>query len=343
MRLRTFTAPTMSLALAQVREALGDDAVILSSKEQPHLNMVSITAAVEQDEDALAHNISSKVKPTKSRDETSIANDQLRYDVQSCLRFHTIPEHFISKMLTLLNEATLATVLASGRLNIPNDHAHFMAATLEHISERFFHYAPFPANTPARLMLVGAPGIGKTLAIAKFATQATLAKQPVCVITTDNKRAGGIEQLSALTDILQLPLMVCDSGKSLAKTIIAQPKTTSIFVDTAGCNPYDKDEMDELKTLVKHANLEPVLALAAGNDSMETLENTEAFCTLPIKRVLITRADSSRRFGNVFAAACAHDLAFSHISNSASPADALVNATPKSITQLFTRYLLQTP
>lgn len=35
MRLRTFTAPTIKDAMAMVREALGPDAIIISSYERP--------------------------------------------------------------------------------------------------------------------------------------------------------------------------------------------------------------------------------------------------------------------------------------------------------------------
>ena len=45
MRLRTFTASTISEAMRQVRTALGDDAVILSTEQNG--KTVKITAAVE--------------------------------------------------------------------------------------------------------------------------------------------------------------------------------------------------------------------------------------------------------------------------------------------------------
>ncbi|HEY1386360.1 MAG TPA: GTPase, partial [Dongiaceae bacterium] len=45
MRLRTFTAPTISEAMRQVRTALGDDAVILSTEHNG--KAVKVTAAIE--------------------------------------------------------------------------------------------------------------------------------------------------------------------------------------------------------------------------------------------------------------------------------------------------------
>ena len=45
MRLRTFTAPSISEAMRQVREVLGDDAVILSTEQVG--KQVKVSAAIE--------------------------------------------------------------------------------------------------------------------------------------------------------------------------------------------------------------------------------------------------------------------------------------------------------
>ncbi len=62
-----------------------------------------------------------------------------------------------------------------------------------------------------RIMLVGPPGVGKTLTIARLAAQIAIQKHKLAVITTDNKRAGGVRQLQAFTDILELELSSADA------------------------------------------------------------------------------------------------------------------------------------
>ena len=49
MRLRTFTAPDMNRAMVMVREALGDDAVIISTSRDANSKAVSVTAAIEEE------------------------------------------------------------------------------------------------------------------------------------------------------------------------------------------------------------------------------------------------------------------------------------------------------
>ncbi len=83
-------------------------------------------------------------------------------------------------------------------------------------------------------MLIGPPGIGKTLTIARIAAKLTMDKQSLLVITTDNKRAGGIEQLQAFTNILGHPLKVAPSRAALAQYLKSAKKQTHVLIDTAG-------------------------------------------------------------------------------------------------------------
>jgi flagellar biosynthesis protein FlhF len=48
MRLKTFTAKTMSEAMKLVRQTLGDEAVIIATKEENGGQSVQVTAAIEQ-------------------------------------------------------------------------------------------------------------------------------------------------------------------------------------------------------------------------------------------------------------------------------------------------------
>ena len=98
----------------------------------------------------------------------------------------------------------------------------------------------------------------------------------LAVITTDSKRAGGIEQLQAFTNILDLPLKVATSRKELARITSKRCRNMRVLIDTAGCNPYDKAEMKELKDYAIDG-IEPVLVLPAGGDSLEAIDIAEAF------------------------------------------------------------------
>lgn len=328
MRLRTFTADSMPEALALVKAELGDDAIILSTEEKK--DGVYITAAVEPDSSPTAK------KPAAAKQHQPIhlpvQGDALRYDVQHCLRFHNVPELFISKMNATLNDASIASILGQGRMNIANESKHFLKLALEHICEKKFQFEPLQ-DAPNRLMVVGAPGIGKTLAIAKLATRYALAKEKLLVITTDMQRAGGADQLQSFTDILGISLSVCGDKKSLLSTLKHAGKDAHILIDTAGCNPYEEEAIVELASLATAANAEIALVMPAGMDAQEALDVTEAFMALPIAHIIATRTDCTRRFGGLLAAAAAYKLPFSLASASASVADPITALTAKILVQ----------
>ncbi len=62
-------------------------------------------------------------------------------------------------------------------------------------------FAPLPEAAGRPLLLAGPPGAGKTLTCAMLATRAVLAGAKPLVVTTDDDRAGAVEQLGAFTRV----------------------------------------------------------------------------------------------------------------------------------------------
>ncbi len=327
MRLRTFTADSIPEALAMVKVELGEDAIILSTQEKN--GGAQVTAAIDPDSDT-------PTPPPSSRQSTPTHHhsmDQLRYDVQHCLRFHNVPELFIAKMSATLNDATIANILGKGRMNIANESRHFLKLALEHIGANYFRFSRLEPAQPGRIMLVGTPGVGKTLAIAKLATSRKLGGDTIAVITTDTHRAGGIEQLKSFTDILGVPLTICGDKKALATALKMAPHETTIFIDTAGCNPYLEEDITRLAGFGELPGVETVLAMSAGMDAQEALDTVEAMAALPVTRLAATRADCSRRFGGLLTVAAAHKLPLCFASDSPSVADNITEFSAKTLAQ----------
>jgi flagellar biosynthesis protein FlhF len=340
MRLRTFTAPSIPAAMEMVREALGENAIILSTGKHNGVS-VSITAAIdaademeEQQQIAVGENAAPVTRPNFNQ--PSPTHD-LRFEIQTILRFHNLPEMFVSRMVQKVSETDLTAAVALHKISGARDARHLHLLAMEKLMAAFFAFEPLAFDNPnLRIMLMGAPGAGKTLTIAKLAARLAMDKKPLTVITTDNKRAGGIEQLKAFTDILGLELQIAPSRTELSK-LIADAKSR-ILVDTAGCNPYEQEELKELEALATVGGIEPILVLPAGGDSMEAVDAIETFSAIPIKRVLVTRADTARRFGSILASAATHGLAFANASHSASIIDPLHPADATLLAELLLRY-----
>ncbi|HEY8964583.1 MAG TPA: GTPase [Alphaproteobacteria bacterium] len=325
MRLKSFYANTMTEAMHMVRDALGDDAIIVATREEG--SRVRVTAAVDQiDSPDFESSPAPKLKH-------GVPDEYLQYDGENDA------EDIIQETLTdtLLKHSVPSdisdTILSTASMLGASTPASAMKAALEHI----YKFHPLPLKTPRKaLMLIGAPGAGKTLATAKLAARATLSGLRASVLTTDTVRAGGVEQLEAFTKLLQIPLHKARSAKDLGTQLAHAHDSDLILVDTGGCNPFDVDDMRNLATLLDvGTTIEPVLVMAAGGDAEESGEIARCFAVLGVQRLMPTRLDVARRLGGLLCAAGRAQIAFSDASNTPMVANGLISLSAQSLTSLL--------
>ncbi|WP_169542897.1 flagellar biosynthesis protein FlhF [Sneathiella aquimaris] len=378
MRIKSFTGPTVTDAMNKVRLSLGDEAIILATQDLP-TGEIQVTAAIEQpdptpqkiklednwasgwDSDwkleadqqkpkkAAATKVASRpIDPTpepkpfvtakqtktvqKSRDVAPKAAPEkpkaeaVTPDMEMLVRamaYHGIP--------TLLAERICRTALSVET----DDLALALAASLD----RHFKYSPRFSARKAPLMLIGPPGVGKTMTIAKMAASAKMENRDVNVITTDMSRAGAVDQLKSFTDILGLHLHVVENAEALHKLMQNRKfkDGTHTLIDTGGINPYDEEEVGDLTAKIIAAQGEAVAVLAAGTDSSEMSDMANRFASIGAKRLIATRLDTTRRYGGLFTAADTANLSFSYASVSPAVATGLHAITPVNLARLILR------
>ncbi len=196
-------------------------------------------------------------------------------------------------------------------------------------------FQPICERTQRRpVLLFGAPGAGKTLTAAKLIVRARRAKCSVAAVSTDVARAGGIEQLEALTRIAQVPLTAAEGTAALA-TAVDGAGGCLVVIDSAGCNLFDDAGLTELQGLALEVDAEPVFVVAAGGDAAETIEMAERAATIGCTRMIVSRIDIVRRLGSILAAAEASGLALADVGIGPHVADGLVPINPVSLARLL--------
>jgi flagellar biosynthesis protein FlhF len=295
MRLRNFTAPSMQEAMALVRQELGPDAIIVSTDDEA--DGVRVTAALDEAE-----------PKAPAASETDVT-DQL----SEALAANGVPGPLAEKLLmaSLSFDADDVLVALSGAL----------AAV--------YSFAPIPDQARSRpLMLVGPPGAGKTMAVAKLAARAVIAKRPVNVVTADIVRAGAIEQLAAVARILGIELQTAESaGRLAALTHKAEPDALTL-IDSSGINPYNAADRRELSAMIVAAGAEPILVLPAGGDALDAIDIARIFRDLGCSRMAVTRLDLTHRLGSVLAAGDAARLGFAEAGVAPEIADGMIPFNP---------------
>lgn len=178
------------------------------------------------------------------------------------------------------------------------------------------------------LMLTGPPGAGKTLTAVRLATRLVMRGTAPLVITTDGKRAGATEQLAAFTRLLGVPLLVASHPVSLARALLQRTDGAPVLIDTAGADPRDAAEAEELRGLAATSGADIALVLPSGLDPAEAADLAVAHAECGATSLIVTRLDLAHRLGSVIAAAVASRLPLVEAGIGAGAADGLVPFTP---------------
>ncbi|MEM7679700.1 MAG: GTPase [Pseudomonadota bacterium] len=319
MRLKSFQAKTMTEAMNMVREALGDDAVIVATREERGGASVRVTAAIDPKD------------YNESTLKAGADDDWLQYDSEN-------DEHAIAEELTdtLLRHNTpedvtdniisCATVIGLENAGVA------LTAAIEHL----FYFRPLPqARHDQPIMFVGPAGSGKTLAAAKLAARSTMAGLKVGVISCDTVRAGGIDQLRAFTDILQIDLHTAESAKGLHSVLSGLKGFDQIIIDTPACYPFDKDDLIMIEQFLQASNADAHFVMPTGIDAQEAAEIAKAFGHAGVHTLIPTRIDTAKRLGSILAAAHSGSMAFADGGHTSKVADGFTALTPQSLARLL--------
>lgn len=311
MRLRTFVAPTMAQVMQEVRAVLGVDAIIVSTLTQDD-GKVRVTAALEQEE----------IFDEDFDTEPEILSPETMDVLGQVMTYHGVPLDLSSRLLGI---AACIDV---------DDPVMRLAAVFDDI----FRFWPLQGGqTAPPVMIVGPPGVGKSVTTAKLAARATLSGAAVSVVSIDTTRAAASDQLAAFTRIMGIDLKTAETPAELRFALGADGRNRQVFIDSDGINPFDYDEVARLVEFVEVSEVDTALVLAAGMDSLEAADIAEAFRVLRPGRVITTRIDMARRLGSMLTSADVGGVAFGDVGIAPEIAGGLTSLNPVSLARLFMR------
>lgn len=326
MRLKSFYANTMKEAMKMVKDVLGEDAIIVATREENGGKAVRVTAAIDHEERDYFEGQNSRLNENEEADawfngyHTNDEDEEAVLErVTDALLRHAVPEEITDQILSC------ATVVGQ------QDPAEALIESIEHL----FTFKPLFQKTTSTLMLVGPPGSGKTLLTAKLATRDVMDGLNVAVISTDTVRAGGIEQLASFTKILNVDLQRAKDADELSHCLERSRMADRVYIDTGGINPYDPQEMRDLARLVAAGPIEPVMVMPAGMDAAESGDIARAYGSLGIEAMISTRLDIAKRLGGLLGAAQCGSLYFAEASNKPKVAEGLFSMSPKGLARLL--------
>jgi flagellar biosynthesis protein FlhF len=167
--------------------------------------------------------------------------------------------------------------------------------------------------------LVGPTGVGKTTTVAKLAARFAQihGADQVVMISTDNYRIAGFEQLATYGRIIGCDVKLASDAKTLDTLLQQFSKKKLILIDTAGMGQRDMRLAKHLTTLVSNARvrIRNYLVLAANTQQRVMQENVDRFKKVPLAGCIYTKLDESLSIGEIISTSIQNGLAIGYLTD----------------------------
>jgi flagellar biosynthesis protein FlhF len=334
MKIKSYYSRSVEIAIAEAREELGPEAMLVESRKAApdarHLGEYEVIFALTSD---------TPPPPTKAAPPPQPARDFLSQDVaelkkelegmrRAITRTAFAPPQWLggtpdlSDAYAILTANEVAPDLAreivqsaesrSGRgsrprvaqLKQPNDAAGYGRALAQELESRFT-VKPSLGRTDSGVRitaLVGPPGAGKTTTLVKLAVNYGLAcRRPVVLLSMDNHRIAAAEQLRSYAAILGVGFQLLETVSSLAQSIEEHRGKDLILIDTPGLGFTELTDSSTLaQFLSTRADIDTQLTLAASVKPVDLSRMVDAYQVFKPQRLVFTKLDETTSFGPIF-------------------------------------------
>jgi flagellar biosynthesis protein FlhF len=283
----TFRAGRFEEAIAQVKRTLGDDALIVSRRDLgPNELRIGEPRGVEVT--AIAGHEAAKSERSDKRQTGALGMLDRR------LRSSGVPERAADSLIDTLRKRMKGRNVGPAVLQV---------LLCDVLGEELLFGGGIGA---ARVVaLVGPTGVGKTTTIAKIAAHEQLVKhRSVGLVTIDEYRVGGVEQLSRYAELIGCPMEVASDARSLEVALRKLGDADLVLVDTAGRSPRDAWALTAMAECLRgvQETVEVHLCLPVAMRERELRTAVEHCSVLSPSRLTCTKIDEAICCGTIVAA-----------------------------------------
>lgn len=359
MSIRKFIAPTARQALRDIRNELGDEAVILSNRRVGE--GVEIIALANEEQLSGIKDQLSEIKGQvsgigKESSSAMVSESPILIEIKSMQNMlqqqfaalswneaqHRDPQR--AGLLRRMLNSGFSALLARRLLDKMPAGKEQAESWIKQVLRHNLHVAGEADDIVAKggvYALIGPTGVGKTTTTAKLAARAVVryGADKVALLTTDSYRIGAYEQLKIYGKILGVAVHAVKDTDDLRLTLSALRHKHLVLIDTVGMGQRDERVGDQnemfdatgvRRLLLLNATsggdtLEDVVRMYRGSVSQETVSN--------ITGCIVTKLDEAVNFGAVLDVAVRHRLVMHYMTNG--------QRVPEDLHSINLDYLLQ--
>jgi len=320
MKIKSYFARTVEDAVAQAREELGADAMLVNSRraeaEARDLGEYEVVFAADGGSAPAMERSSGATQPFGDRLSTEVAD--LKRELEGMRRTLTrsafAPSQWLSSSpdvseayaVLTSNEVSpdLARDIVQSAAAGAGDRGTAFAQAMDGELESRIAVEPLLGRGDGRphiVALVGPPGCGKTTTLVKLAVNYGLAaRRPALLLSMDTYRVAAAEQLRSYAAIIGVGFHVLETVAALSQAIEENRGKELIFVDTPGFGFGDMDHAGALAGFLAARNdIDTQLVLSSSMKSADLTRVVDAYEVFRPGRLLFTKLDETGSFGSI--------------------------------------------
>lgn len=315
MHLKRYQRETVQDALRAVREDLGPEALVLSTRMVAARGLrgwfgqrsVEVTAAAE------------RPAMSETRHETSPYRDIADRATQE----------IAARLEAAGVDASLARRVADAHPRVGRRGASIQSLRRT-LAEQLVPLAAQDTEYAAVEVFVGPPGVGKTTTIAKIAAQERARRgKRLGIVAADGFRVGAVEQLRLYAEIIGAPLTVARTADDLEAALEGSRRT--LLLDTAGRSPSDDMSKEMLRVLARRPGVRTHLVLSADSPVDALRRALDRFQDARPQRIVLTRLDEAESLAPLVGLLRDHQIPVSYLGTGQHVPRDLQVATPAAL------------
>lgn len=326
MQIKKYIGSTLKEATDLMKEELGSDSVILSTKviQKDHKKFYEITCGIDtviennSEFDAKKLNFLeelSKVSKEISLNKTSTpVSNRIRktYKQQEELKnenpnLNSIDDQLKKVVENLKDKEVQKNVIIEIMEQMKKYKNFLQKENLENYVRTCLSSMILTKNIDIKpsykkvIALVGPTGVGKTTTIAKLALIAKMIhKLDVGLITIDTFRLGAIDQLQSFADVSQIDLLIAYTPDEMQSLIKRFTKKDIIFIDTIGRSQKKIEQLKQNLEFLNQINVDETLLVISSTSSYRTiLDTVNKFRIFNFNGFIFTKVDEAPVLGNL--------------------------------------------
>jgi flagellar biosynthesis protein FlhF len=370
MQIKRYEVRSIQEALTKIKNDLGDDAVILSTKRLKggKLPLLEITAARDEGERKLSiHQPCEKPNnEINGRCEFDVIRAELE-EMKSLILALRKDEPMRREVKQLKDYVTnLADVLGTWEKNlypgapskiyyrlvangVSRERAYGLVKTIDTM-DSFDNSVKLLEDTITRsipvankkkrkgvIAFIGPTGVGKTTTLAKLAAHYSMSeKLSVGLISADTYRIAAAEQLKTYARIMGLPIKVVSEKEEFRRELSLYSDKELVLVDTPGKGRNDNGYTEKLRDFLNvgvpvETNL--LLSVTASRENM--LDTASRFGIVNYDNIIFTKVDEATGFGSMYDVIDHVGKPVSYLTNGQNVPNDIEEAKPHKIAELI--------